>query len=64
MKRFDYYKAFCLEHHLMKPATRKKWQMGCLAGVPSLILLILSSLFVMMRLQRPFLRFLLSLAGF
>uniref|UniRef100_UPI002731C1BE VanZ family protein n=1 Tax=Faecalibaculum rodentium TaxID=1702221 RepID=UPI002731C1BE len=58
------YGLFCLAHHLMKPATRKKWQIGSLAGVPSVILLILSSLFVMMCLQRPFLRFLLFLAGF
>ncbi|WP_276923615.1 VanZ family protein [Faecalibaculum rodentium] len=58
------YGLFCLVQHLMKPETRKKWQMGSLAGAPSVILLILSSLFVMMRLQRPFLRFLLSLAGF
>ena len=50
------YGLFCLVQHLMKPETRKKWQMGSLAGAPSL--------FVMMRLQRPFLRFLLSLAGF
>ncbi len=48
----------------MKPATREKWQMGSLAGVPSVILLILSSLFVMICLQRPFLRFVLFLAGF
>ncbi len=58
------YGLFCLVQHLMKPETRKKWQMESLAGAPSVILLILSSLFVMMRLQRPFLRFLLSLAGF
>lgn len=58
------YGLFCLAHHLMKPATRKKWQMGSLAGVPSVILLILSSLFVMICLQRPFLRFVRFLAGF